>query len=187
MEIHIGTDHAGFELKELLVERLEHAGYEVIDYGAYEYDEEDDYVDYVALVARAVSEAAHDQERDPAARAVGIVIGGSGQGEAIVANRWPGVRAAVFNGQYEPQDGREVPDEIALSRLHNDANVLSLGARFLNADEAYDAVERWLETPFSGEERHLRRLEKIAALDQAIRGIGEEHDHDHEYDEPSTS
>jgi ribose 5-phosphate isomerase B len=182
MEIHIGSDHAGFELKEALVDRLEKDGYEVVDYGAYEYDEDDDYVDYVAPVARAVSEATYDTQRDPAHRSVGIVIGGSGQGEAIVANRWPGVRAAVFNGQYEPLDGREVPDEIALSRQHNDANVLSLGARFLAVDEAVDAVERWIETPFSGEERHMRRLEKIAALDYAIRGIGsgehEGHDHD---------
>lgn len=183
MEIHIGSDHAGFELKEALVERLEKDGYEVVDYGAYEYDEDDDYVDYIAPVARAVSEASYDTQRDPAHRAVGIVIGGSGQGEAIVANRWPGVRAAVFNGQYEPLDGREVPDEIALSRQHNDANVLSLGARFLSVEEAVDAVERWIETPFSGEERHMRRLEKIAALDYAIRGIGSgDHEHDGEDD-----
>jgi ribose 5-phosphate isomerase B len=91
----------------------------------------------------------------------GIVIGGSGQGEAICANRFPRIRAVVFNGQYKPEDGREVPDEIVVSRQHNNANILSLGARFLNFEEAKDAVELWLRTPFSEDERHVRRLNKI--------------------------
>ncbi len=151
-KIHIGADHAGFELKEELIKFLEKSDYEVTDYGAYEYDEDDDYTDFVFPVAKAVS-------IDPESK--GIVIGGSGQGEAMAANRLPGIRAAVFNGQYEPADGREVPNEIVLSREHNDANILSLGARFLSIDEAKEAVELWLETEFSGDERHVRRISKI--------------------------
>jgi len=92
---------------------------------------------------------------------IGIVIGGSGQGEAIMANRFSRVRAVVFNGQYKPADGRKIPDEIKISREHNDANILSLGARFLDFDEALKAVLLWLNTPFSKEERHARRIAKI--------------------------
>jgi len=103
---------------------------------------------------------------DSPEEAKGIIIGGSGQGEAIAANRFHGVRAVVFNGQYEPKDGREVPHEIEISRLHNDANILSLGARFLNDDEAKEAVRLWLTTPFSGDERHVRRLRKIEEITQ---------------------
>lgn len=154
-KIHIGTDHAGFELKESLKKFLEQKGYEVEDYGAYEYDEHDDYPDFVFPVAKSVA-------LDTDSR--GIVLGGSGQGEAIAANRIKGVRACLFNGQYQPEDGREVPEEIPLSRQHNDSNVLSLGARFLTEDEAKEAIELWLETDFSGEERHLRRIKKLDQL-----------------------
>lgn len=154
-KIHIGADHAGFELKESLIQFLEQKHYEVIDHGAFEYDEDDDYPDFIFPVAKAVS-------LDPQTK--GIVIGGSGQGEAIAANRIPGVRAVVFNGQYEPKDGREVPHEIIISREHNDANILSLGARFLSAEEAQEAVEQWLDTEFSGDDRHIRRLSKIDQL-----------------------
>ena len=154
-KIHIGADHAGFDLKEELIKFLEKKDYEVIDCGAYEYDEDDDYPDFIFPVAKAVA-------TDPKTR--GIIIGGSGQGEAIAANRIPGVRAAVFNGQYESKDGREIPNEIVLSRQHNDSNVLSLGARFLSIEEAKEAVELWLETDFSGDERHTRRIYKIEQL-----------------------
>lgn len=154
-KIHIGADHAGFDLKNELVRFLEQKDYEVIDHGAFEYDEEDDYPDFIFPVARDVS---IDED------SVGIIIGGSGQGEAIVANRIPGIRAVVFNGQYEPVDGREVPEEIIISREHNDSNILSLGARFVNGDEAKEAVELWLETEFSGEPRHIRRIQKIDQL-----------------------
>lgn len=150
--IHIGADHAGFELKEDLKSFLESSEYEVIDHGAVEYDEDDDYPDFIFPVAESV---ALDLD------SVGIVIGGSGQGEAICANRVKGIRAVVFNGQYEPLDGREVPNEIILSREHNDSNVLSLGARFISVAEAKDAVELWLETDFSGQDRHVRRIQKI--------------------------
>ena len=152
--IHVATDHAGFGYKEDVREWLTSLGYDVVDHGAYEYDEEDDYPDFIASAAQAVSEDAEARER-------AIIFGGSGQGEAIVANRFANVRAVVFNGQYEPLDGREVPNEIVIARQHNDANVLSLGARFLSLVEVREAVEQFLETDFSGEERHIRRLMKI--------------------------
>ncbi len=153
MKIYVGADHAGFEMKNVLTQFLQELGHEVIDLGAHVYDEEDDYPDFIIPVARAVSEESEDVR--------GLIIGGSGQGEAIAANKFRNVRAAVFNGQYAPSDGRAVPNEIALAREHNNTNVLSLGARFLSIDEAKNAVCLWLETPFSGDERHVRRLQKI--------------------------
>lgn len=155
--IHMASDHAGFDYKETIKERLISDGYEVVDHGAYEYDEDDDYPDFVVSAAQAIS-------MDEEGREKAIILGGSGQGEAMVANRFPNVRAVVFNGQYEPRDGREVPEEIITARQHNDANVLSLGARFLSLEEAIEAVELFLETDFSGEPRHVRRLAKLAAL-----------------------
>lgn len=156
-KIHIGSDHAGFEMKEFLIRNLEMLDYEIVDHGAYEYDEDDDYPDFIFPVAK---EVAVDPDNS-----VGIILGGSGQGEAIAANRFPGVRAVVFNGQYEPKDGREIPDEIVTSRLHNDSNILSLGARFLDSSEALESVKLWLETEFSGEERHIRRITKLDNLE----------------------
>jgi ribose 5-phosphate isomerase B len=150
--IHIGVDHAGFELKEELIPFLKSLGYEVVDHGAYEMDEEDDYPDFCIPVAEAVSQ---DKER----LSKGIVIGGSGQGEAIVVNRFPNVRAVVWYG--EPQGGNGEQSIITLSREHNDANILSIGARFVNVEETKEAVELWLETAFSGDERHVRRINKI--------------------------
>lgn len=153
-KIHVGGDHAGFDYKESVKEFLESEGYEVIDHGAYDYEEEDDFPDFIAPVANAVA-----TEDDKSVR--GIIFGGSGQGEAIVANRFPGVRAVVFNGQYVPANGREVPEEIITARQHNDANILSIGARFLSLEETREAVELFLETEFSGDERHVRRISKI--------------------------
>jgi ribose 5-phosphate isomerase B len=150
--IHIGSDHAGFDLKEELIRFLEQKHYEVVDHGAYELDPEDDYPDFILPVAVAVAE-------DPASR--GIILGGSGQGEAIVANRVQGIRAAVFYGEPIASD----ESIIELSRFHNDANMLSLGARFLNDEEALEAVELWLDTAFSEEERHARRIQKIDQID----------------------
>lgn len=144
-KIFVGTDHAGFELKEKLVPFLKELGYEVEDKGAFSLDEKDDYPDFVAPVAEEVSKAPEDTR--------GIVLGGSGQGEDMVADKFPHVRSAVYYGG---------PLEIVkLSREHNDANILSLGARFISEEEAKTAVKLWLETPFSGEERHARRIEKI--------------------------
>ena len=145
MKIYIGSDHAGWELKNELVGFLAGEGHEVVDKGAFEYKEGDDYPDFVLPVARAV---ASDPEKTR-----GIVLGGSGQGEAVAANKVKGIRAAVYYGGHK--------DILTLSREHNDANILSLGARFMHAEEAKNAVKLWLETEFSGEDRHVRRLEKI--------------------------
>lgn len=153
--IYIASDHAGFALKEEIKPFLQSLGYEVEDKGAMALDPTDDYPDFVSKVAEEIA-------KDPEGH--GIVIGGSGQGEAIVCNRYKGVRAIVFNGQYEPKDKRIVPNEIKLSREHNDANILSLGARFLNATEAKIAINAWLGTKFSGDERHVRRIKKIDNL-----------------------
>ena len=143
MKIHVATDHAGLELKEKVKLYLSDLNYEVIDHGAYEYDALDDYPDFIFPCANAVS-------NDPESK--GIILGGSGQGEAMAANRVKGVRAAVFyNG----------PDEIIkLSRQHNNANILSLGARFMSDEEMYKIIEVWLSTDFESG-RHQRRIEKL--------------------------
>jgi ribose 5-phosphate isomerase B len=147
MKIYIGSDHAGFELKRELVSFLSEIGNEVIDCGPKVYNHEDDYPDYVSIVAERIYK---DQE------AKGIVIGWSGQGEAMIANRYPEVRCAVFYGGPK--------HVLTLSREHNDANILSLGAHFLTSREARHAVELWLGTKFSGDERHIRRIKKIEDL-----------------------
>ena len=143
MKIHLATDHAGLELKEKVKLYLSDLNYEVIDHGAYEYDALDDYPDFIFPCANAVS-------NDPESK--GIILGGSGQGEAMAANRVKGVRAAVFyNG----------PDEIIkLSRQHNNANILSLGARFMSEEGMYKIIEVWLSTDFESG-RHQRRIEKL--------------------------
>ncbi len=139
--IFFASDHAGFNLKQVLVEYCKNElKLEVEDLGAHEQNPEDDYPEIIALAAKAVSE-------NPENRA--IILGGSGQGEAMVANRFPNVRAVVWYG------GTKIPE---LSREHNDSNILSIGARFVTEDEARMAVKAWLETDFSGEERHVRRL-----------------------------
>lgn len=158
MRVVFAADHAGFDLKQKLVSFVRELGYETQDVGAHELQADDDYPDYVAKAAQQVSEHPEDVRA--------IVLGGSGQGEAMVANRFPHVRAVVFNGQYDPGDGRVVPREVVVSREHNDANVLSLGARFLSEAEARAAVREWLETPFSGDERHVRRIAKIERYPQ---------------------
>jgi ribose 5-phosphate isomerase B len=150
MKIYIGTDHAGFELKEELKKFLEDLGCEVEDKGAYEFNKEDDYPDFILPVVKAVAE---DIARDLDSR--GIVIGGSGQGEAIVANKVKKIRAAVVYDEYSAR----------MSREHNDANIVSLGTRTLSADKAKKLVKLWLETPFSNEERHKRRIEKIKTIE----------------------
>jgi ribose 5-phosphate isomerase B len=144
MRIYIGADHAGFSLKNSLKIFLESEGHEVIDKGAYLMDEHDDYPDVVFPVVHAVAS-------EPGS--FGVVIGGSGQGEAITANRVRGVRAVVFYGSRL--------EIVPLAREHNDANVLSLGARFIDEGEAIEAVKLFLSTTFSGDERHVRRIEKL--------------------------
>lgn len=149
MKIYFASDHAGFELKNTLLSLTrDELGLEVEDCGAFTLEEGDDYPDFVRIAAAKVS-------ADPLESAA-VILGGSGQGEAIAANRWPQVRAVVYYGG---------PTEIIkLSREHNAANVLSLGARFLSETEAVDALKLWLDTPFSEDERHRRRLEKLENL-----------------------
>ena len=143
MKIHLATDHAGLELKNAIKDYVIEKGHEVTDHGAHEYDAQDDYPDFIFPCARAV--AANPENR-------GIILGGSGQGEAMAANRIKGVRAAVYYGSEW---------EIArLSREHNNANVLSLGARFISEQEIYDIIETWLDEPFEGR-RHQRRIDKL--------------------------
>jgi ribose 5-phosphate isomerase B len=141
MKIHLATDHAGFEHKESLKAYLLSKGYEVIDHGAKELNEGDDYPGFISSAAKAVIADAESKA---------IVFGGSGEGEAMVANRFKGVRAAVYYGGNK--------DILIFSRAHNDANVLSLGARFLVEEEVNEAADIWLQTEFSGDERHVRRL-----------------------------
>ena len=156
--VYIGTDHAGFELKQELIPFIKKLGYEVHDCGAHAYEEGDDYPDYISVVAKAVGLNPENN--------IGIVLGGSGQGEAIVANRYPNVRAIVFYGNpgLFPKD-----DIIKLGRLHNDSNILSLGARFLKPKEAKVAVEKWLGTAYSNEERHTNRIKKIEKVSREIK------------------
>ena len=145
MIIYLASDHAGFALKEKIKAVLESEGYETKDLGPLSFNPDDDYPDFVKLAAEEVSKNPRNSKA--------IVLGGSGQGEAMVANRYKNARAAVYYGG---------PEEIIkLSREHNDANILSLGARFLKEDEALKAVKLWLETDFSQEERHKRRVEKF--------------------------
>lgn len=161
MKIFIGSDHAGYELKEKLKTYLEELelGYEVVDKGAFQYDADDDYPDFCSEVAKSVANSKN----------FGVVIGGSGQGEAMSANRVPGARAVVFYGQMLPKEAVDVkgvksidPFEIIkLARMHNDANILSIGVRFVSIDEAKFATELFLNTKFSGDERHIRRIKKL--------------------------
>jgi len=155
MKIFIGTDHAGYVLKEKLVSFLKLQGHEVIDKGAFEYNEDDDYPDFVIPVAKEVS-------KDPEG-VRGIILGGTGEGEAIVANKFPHVRAVVDYGKAEAI----VDDEsniIIRSRQHNNSNILSLGARYFTEENMMEDINLWLNTPFSGNERHVRRLAKIDNL-----------------------
>jgi ribose 5-phosphate isomerase B len=142
MKIHIATDHAGFALKEAVVEYLVKHNHDVIDHGAFSYHADDDYPEFIKKAASAVSENPTDS--------IGIIFGGSGQGESIVANKYKHVRCALwYGGSF---------DIITLAREHNDANMLSLGARFMSQEESIRAVQLFLDTPFSGQERHSRRI-----------------------------
>jgi ribose 5-phosphate isomerase B len=141
--IVLAADHAGFELKEEVKRSLLELNYEVKDFGAFEYKSTDDYPDFINPAAQFISE-----NNDT----IGVIFGGSGQGEAMAANRFKGVRASVF------YDG---PDEIIdLSRLHNNANVLSFGSRFIKSERAIELIKQWLSVEFEGG-RHQRRIEKL--------------------------
>ena len=160
MTIYLATDHTGFELKEKLKNELEKKYDNVIDCGAYVVDPVDDYPDFISKAAQLVSGS-------PESRA--FVIGGSGQGEAMVANRYKGVRCAVFYGPVMPHtavdaEGHTSTDTfemVKLEREHNDANILSIASRFVTDEDALKAVKIFLETPFSLAPRHMRRINKF--------------------------
>ena len=140
-KLYIGSDHAGFSLKESIVKWANSTGYDIEDLGPNTMNNDDDYPDYIYPVAEAVVKN----------NAKGIILGGSGTGEAIVANRVSGVRAVVFNSK----------DHLIAAREHNDVNIISFGARFVKESDVYSAIEVFLKTPFSNEERHVRRIKKI--------------------------
>lgn len=146
MKVYLATDHGGYELKETLKSWLKKIGYKAEDMGAFSVDPSDDYPDFIVPLARKIS-----QEPD----SLGIISGRSGNGEAIAANKIKGIRAAVcLNGEMARK-----------ARQHNNANILSLGADYMSVDEAKNIVKTFLETPFSNEERHVRRIEKITAIE----------------------
>lgn len=150
--IHLATDHAGFDHKNEVKVWLEEQGYIVVDHGALHLDRQDDFPDFISVAASAVS-------KDPVGSRA-IIFGGSGQGEAMVANRYPQVRATVYYGGDE--------EIVTLSRQHNDANVLSIGARFVDAEAAVRAAELWLnESPLS-DEKYARRNKKIERITKTI-------------------
>ena len=164
MKIYLATDHAGFNLKEKVKKTLTESGYDVEDCGAYEFEPTDDYPDYIKKAAENVS-------RNPKDKA--LIFGSSGEGEAIVANKFKGVRAVVFYTPIIPAHavditGRTSSDAfemIRLTREHNDANVLSIGASILSEEDAQHAIKQWLEAPFSNDERHIRRIRKISQIE----------------------
>lgn len=159
-KVFFASDHGGYELKNKLVQYVKGLGHDVVDKGASTFDAQDDYPEIIAGAAREVSK---DSE------SFGIILGGSGQGEAIVANRFPNVRAAVFYNLAVAKSavditGRESTDPyeiVRLARLHNNANIISLSSRFLSVEEAKEAVSIFLGTKFSEDERHVRRIKQI--------------------------
>lgn len=165
MKVYLATDHAGFPLKEVIKSFLEEKNYEVEDCGAYGLVPDDDYPDYVSKVSNKVS-------KDPESR--GIIFGGTGQGEAMVANKFHGVRCALFYAPAVPHGATDISgatstdpyEMLRVTRKHNDSNMLSLSGRFLKEEEAKAAVQIFLETPFSNEERHVRRIQKIKVLEE---------------------
>ena len=146
MRVYLGSDHAGFELKQRLIDHVRELGHEPVDCGPPAYDAEDDYPPYVLLAATRTA-------ADPGS--VGIVLGGSGNGEAIAANKVRGIRCALAFSE----------DTATLAREHNDANCLSLGARMYDEATALRFAELFLATPFSGAERHVRRIEQLTGYE----------------------
>lgn len=151
MRVHIGTDHAAFELKQFLVAELTALGYQVVDHGAPAYDAADDYPVFILPTAEAVA-------ADPGS--LGLVLGGSGNGEAIAANKVRGVRCALAHSLATAQ----------LAREHNDANVLAMGGRMQSLQESLAWAKAFLETPFSGDARHARRIAMLTAYEAEHTG-----------------
>src|SRR5690606_5273861 len=147
MKIHIATDHAGLEFKTKLIDHLVYNKHEVVDHGAYEYDPQDDYPGFIISAAEAV---ASDQQNGTAT--LGVIFGGSGNGEQIAANKVKGIRAALVWNE----------DTAKLARQHNDANVISVGMRQHDEAEAQRLIEIFLNEPYAADERHVRRLSQIA-------------------------
>ena len=165
MQIFLASDHAGFELKEKIKVFLKDKGYDVVDCGAQTFNKDDDYPDFISQAAEQVSK---DSENSKA-----IVFGGSGQAEAMVANKYGGIRCALFYSAAAPfgvadVTGRTSEDPLEMIRLtreHNNANVLSIGARFVDEETAKKIAEMWLVTTFNNEPRHVRRINKIKEIE----------------------
>ena len=153
MKIGIAADHGGFELKELLAGVMRAAGHELVDFGAFHYDPQDDYPDFVEPLARAV--AAGEVER-------GLAVCGSGVGAAIVANKISGVRSALITESYSARQGVE----------HDDMNLMCIGGRVIGPELAKELLEAFLRARFTGEERHRRRLAKVAILESRKSEVG---------------
>lgn len=150
--IHLATDHAGLDHKDTVRDWLQGEGFSVTDFGSFLPNQKDDFPIFISQATRIVSQYPHQ---------AAIIFGGSGQGEAILANRFPNVRAAVYYGG---------PEEIVpLSRQHNDSNVLSIGARFVDIDTTKRVIWEWLHTPFNKDERYHRRNQQIAHITKQIR------------------
>jgi ribose 5-phosphate isomerase B len=158
VRIHIATDHAGLELSQTLQQHLADAGHEVIDHGPQSYDPQDDYPSFCIDAARAVV-----RDQRSGVEALGVVFGGSGNGEQIAANKVEGVRAALVWNLSTAE----------LAREHNDANVISIGARQHTVEEAIAFIDRFIATPFSGEERHARRIAQLAEYETTGRIVGQ--------------
>lgn len=166
--IFLATDHAGFELKEKIKQYLMENGYQVEDMGAYKYNPQDDYPDFISKAAKAVS---NDPETSR-----GIIFGGSGQAEMMVANKFKGVRCALFYSAVAPVRAADITgrmstdpyEMIRLTREHNNTNMLSIGVRFVTDEAAIKVVKLWLDEPFPGHERHVRRIEKIKKLESRV-------------------
>lgn len=163
MRIALAADHAGFTQLRELTDYLESLGHEIKDFGPATLKPDDDYPDFIIPAAKAVASGECEH---------GIILGGSGQGEAMAANKIKGIRCAVFYGPAVPlrvvdADGHTSHDPyeiIRLSRQHNNANMLSLAARFVPLADMRQAIKLWLEVPFSQDERHIRRINKISEL-----------------------
>lgn len=151
MNIHIATDHAGLELKNKIINHLSAQGHNVTDHGAYNYDPQDDYPEFCIAAAEAVSKDWDDDHQS-----LGIVFGGSGNGEQMAANKVKGIRAALVWNE----------ETAKLARQHNNANVISIGARQHKEDEALHFIDIFINEPFSEEERHSRRISQIKKYEE---------------------
>ncbi len=147
MRLHIGSDHAGLELKNELLAHLVNNGHDVTDHGPYEYDALDDYPDFCIPAAQAVAKDASS---------LGIVIGGSGNGEQIAANKVKGIRAVLAWNIETAKLGKE----------HNNANVVSIGGRMHSIDECKAIIDAFIATPFSNDDRHIRRINKMSKFEE---------------------